>query len=92
VVAFYTDKIPVSGGPESFNGLPGMILEVAVPHEHVTWTATKITGGEVPPTTVVPPKKGKLVNNKQLYEFLKGLYGNRVDAAQLGTLMKSYLL
>jgi len=28
-VAFYTDDIPVSGGPESFNGLPGMILQVA---------------------------------------------------------------
>src|SRR5690606_39292194 len=25
VVAFYTDQIPVSGGPESFTGLPGMI-------------------------------------------------------------------
>ena len=29
VVAFYKDDIPVSGGPESFNGLPGMILQVA---------------------------------------------------------------
>ncbi|MEO6851935.1 MAG: GLPGLI family protein, partial [Mucilaginibacter sp.] len=27
VVAFYTDRIPVSGGPESFGGLPGMILQ-----------------------------------------------------------------
>jgi len=29
VVAFYTDDIPVSGGPESFDGLTGMILQVA---------------------------------------------------------------
>ena len=29
VVAFYTDDIPVSGGAESFNGLTGMILQVA---------------------------------------------------------------
>ena len=28
-VAFYADDIPVSGGPESFNGLSGMILQVA---------------------------------------------------------------
>ena len=28
VVAFYTDEIHVKGGPESFNGLPGMILGV----------------------------------------------------------------
>lgn len=29
VVASYTDDIPVSGGPESFNGLTGMILQLA---------------------------------------------------------------
>jgi len=28
-VAFYTDDIPVSGGPESFNGLPSMIFQLA---------------------------------------------------------------
>ena len=28
-VAFYADDIPVSGGAESFNGLTGMILQVA---------------------------------------------------------------
>lgn len=92
VVAFYTDKIPVSGGPESFNGLPGMILEVAVPNEHVTWLATKVTGGDVPAPTIVAPKKGKVVNNKQLVEFLKGLYGGRSDATQIALMMKAYLL
>ena len=42
VVAFYTDEIPVSGGPESFQGLPGMILGLAIPRLHTTWFATKI--------------------------------------------------
>jgi len=92
VVAFYTDKIPVSGGPESFSGLPGMILEVAVPNEHVTWLATKVTGADVPVPTIVPPKKGKVVNNKQLVEFLKGLYGGRAENAQIALIMKAYLL
>jgi len=64
VVAFYTDKIPVSGGPELFSGLPGMILMVALPHENVIWTATKVADVAVPPTQIVPPKKGKPVNNK----------------------------
>jgi GLPGLI family protein len=27
IVAFYTDQIVTSGGPESFNELPGMILD-----------------------------------------------------------------
>ena len=45
VVAFYTEKIPISGGPESFSGLPGMILGLALPHENITWFATKVTEG-----------------------------------------------
>ncbi|WP_300601940.1 GLPGLI family protein [Niabella sp.] len=43
VVAFYTSEIHVSGGPESFNGLPGMILGLALPHDHVSWFATAVT-------------------------------------------------
>lgn len=66
VVAFYTDEIHISGGPESFNGLPGMILGVAVPHENVTWFATKVTETAVDPKTIIPPKKGKVVNNKEV--------------------------
>lgn len=42
VVAFYTDQIVPAAGPSIFNGLPGMILEVALPHEHITWQATQI--------------------------------------------------
>jgi GLPGLI family protein len=64
VVAFYTTEIPVSGGPESFNGLPGMILGVALPHENVSWFATKVTDITLPPNTIVPPKKGKPMDNK----------------------------
>lgn len=71
VVAFYTDKIRVSSGPESFNGLPGMILGVAVPHENITWYATKVTDVTVPPATIVAPKKGKIVTNEQLKKELK---------------------
>lgn len=66
VVAFYTDEIHVSGGPESFNGLPGMILGVAVPYENVTWFATKVTETVVDPKTITPPKKGKVVNNQEV--------------------------
>jgi GLPGLI family protein len=66
VVAFYTDKIAVSGGPESFTGLPGMILGVALPHENITWFATKVTEITVDPKALIAPKKGKPTNNKDL--------------------------
>ena len=59
VVAFYTDEILTSGGPESFSGLPGMILQIALPHEHVTWVATKVEAVTIPGTTVTAPVKGK---------------------------------
>jgi len=84
VVAFYTDQIPVSGGPESFGGLPGMILGLAMPHDHVTWFATKVDDVMVPTTKIVPPnpKKGKKLNNAQLLETLKASMKDWGDYAQ----------
>jgi len=70
VVAFYAEKIPVSGGPESFTGLPGMILGLALPHENITWFATKITEGFVDDKALLPPKKGKVVSSKELRKTL----------------------
>jgi len=66
VVAFYTEDIAVSGGPENFSGLPGMILGVALPHENITWFATKVTDVAIPPAKLTAPTKGKSVTNKQL--------------------------
>lgn len=70
VVAFYSDEIPVSGGPESFTGLPGMILGLALPHENVTWFATKVTDMPVAETTLKVPVKGKPVNSAKLFSTL----------------------
>ena len=83
VVAFYTEKIPISGGPESFTGLPGMILGVALPHENVTWFATKVTEGYVEPKVLLPPKKGKIVTNKELKDKLKEVMKDWGPSAQL---------
>ncbi len=60
VVAFYTDEIPVSGGPEQFGGLPGMILQLVVPRLGTTWQATGVQ--ELSPEEKEmkwPPVKGK---------------------------------
>lgn len=79
VVAFYTDEIPVSGGPESFNGLPGMILGVALPHENVTWFAKMVNDRPVDASSILPPKKGKPTDTKGLTAILTDAlknYGN----------------
>lgn len=70
VVAFYTDQIPVSGGPESFTGLPGMILGVALPYENVTWFATSILDQPVPIESIKAATKGKPTTNLQLHKIL----------------------
>jgi GLPGLI family protein len=71
VVAFYTDEILTSGGPESFTGLPGMILGVALPHEHVSWFATKVEAITVPDTQLAPPAKGKKTDNATLVQLVQ---------------------
>jgi hypothetical protein len=48
-----------------------MILKLALPHENVIWTATKVTEATVPPNTIVAPKKGKLVDKKGLRAALE---------------------
>jgi GLPGLI family protein len=70
VVAFYTDEIISSGGPESFSGLPGMILGIALPHQHVTWFATRVQAIKVDEGALPAPQKGKKVTNASLKETL----------------------
>ena len=72
VVAFYTDEILTTGGPESFAGLPGMILGVSLPHQHITWFATKVQTVKVADTEITAPQKGKKVTNPVLKKTLQG--------------------
>lgn len=59
VVAFYTEDIMVSGGPEMFSGLPGMILEIAIPRLYTTWIATKVDTELLKEKSFAAPTKGK---------------------------------
>jgi GLPGLI family protein len=68
VVAFYTEDIPVSGGPEMFGGLPGMIMELAIPRLHTTWIATKVELTPPKETDFVIAEKGKKVTEKELFD------------------------
>lgn len=70
VVAFYSEDIMVSGGPEMFAGLPGMILEVAIPRLYSTWIATKVEITPPRPEELKGPDKGKKVTQKEMYDAL----------------------
>ncbi|MBX9734659.1 MAG: GLPGLI family protein [Chitinophagaceae bacterium] len=74
VVAFYTDQIPVSVGPENFGGLPGLILGLAIPRLSTTWFATKLELVDPSVTQLSPTQKGKKVTRLQMVaELQKGL-------------------
>jgi GLPGLI family protein len=83
VVAFYTDEIMIPGGPESFHGLPGMILGLVINRLHTTWYATKVEVNTVNDKNITPPKSGKKITNSEILETLKkslsdwGEYANR---------------
>lgn len=71
VVAFYTQEITVSGGPESFHGLPGMILGIAVPRLYTTWYATKVELVAPAAASFTVGTKGKKVTEKELQKTLQ---------------------
>ena len=70
-VAFYTDEIVPKAGPESFTGLPGMILGVALPDEQITWFATKFTPIVDNSLKTSPILKGKKITKTELKNLLE---------------------
>jgi GLPGLI family protein len=74
VVAFYTEDIPLSGGPEMFGGLPGMIMELAVPRLHTTWVATKVSLTPPVETDFAVTEKGKKVTARELYDNVRSSF------------------
>ena len=73
VVAFYTDQILATGGPESFQGLPGMILGVAIPRLNTTWFATKLELTPVTDVGLTSPIKGKKQTETEFIKTLQTL-------------------
>lgn len=71
VISFYTDAILANGGPEGFNGLPGMILGVVLPRLNVTYFATKFDNYLPDEKILVSPTKGEKTNFKSLEAKLK---------------------
>jgi len=71
VIAFYTTEIISGGGPESFAGLPGMILGLAIPSLHTTWYATGLQPLAPDYPVIRPPAKGQPINRTGLHQLLQ---------------------
>ncbi|WP_296638404.1 GLPGLI family protein [Polaribacter sp.] len=89
VTAWYTPQIPVSSGPESYWGLPGLILELNA--DRTTMLCTEIVINPSEPITIEKPKKGTKVTRekynkiiKQKTEELKERFQNRRGGGRRG--------
>jgi GLPGLI family protein len=70
VFAFYTDEIMVSGGPNSINGLPGMIMGLTIPRLFTSWIATKVSVNGIDASIIKPAVAKKPYNNESLKKFI----------------------
>jgi len=91
VVAFYTDRIVPRGGPEFIKGLPGMVLGVALPHEHMSWFATQVTAKQVPHDQIKPPSGGEAINNAKLRQALRDNSIIKQDKKTADLFIRNYL-
>jgi GLPGLI family protein len=63
VIAYYTDALACATGPQSLNGLPGVILCAHIPRIHTTYAAKEVKPLSISPADIAAPSKG----NKHTY-------------------------
>jgi GLPGLI family protein len=69
ITAWYTPQIPVSTGPETYYGLPGLILEINAGRTTMLCTEVTISSKEV--LEIEAPSKGKEVSREEYNEIVK---------------------
>jgi len=69
ITAWYTPEIPVSNGPESYEGLPGLILQLDAGNMQIL--CTKIILNPKEKADIVAPTKGKEVSQKEYEKITK---------------------
>jgi GLPGLI family protein len=57
-----------------FGGLPGLILELAIPRLHTTWIATKVEQKTLEASALKPPTKGKKIAQSELMDMMKSSF------------------
>ena len=65
IEAWFTPEIPVSGGPATFGGLPGMILVVSVDDGETQYSATEDSMNPIAEGVIVKPTEGDGVTREE---------------------------
>ncbi len=92
VVAFYTDQIPLSAGPGTVHGLPGMILGLVVPEQHFNIYATDVKFGSPDLKTVTSRKRDEPMTRQEAHSRLKDILGRWMTDQQLNLLFAAMFL
>ncbi len=71
IEAWFAPQIPVSGGPASYGGLPGMILVLSVNDGQIQYQATEVALGEVEEGTIRPPDRGDEMPPEEFEQLVK---------------------
>ena len=71
VHAWFSPEIPFSFGPHSFDGLPGMILELSI--NNFTYKAKKITINKHD-LIIIPPNKGEKISQEDFLLLEKSIW------------------
>ena len=70
VTAWYTPDIPVGDGPNTYWGLPGLILELH-DGDDMCYLCTKIVLNSKDKTEIKAPTKGKVVTNEEYEKIMQ---------------------
>jgi GLPGLI family protein len=72
LVVWYAENIPVSFGPDSYSGLPGVIMEIDQDNGANVTTAVEVSA-KYPKKELVAPSKGDKMNRAQFQESMQKL-------------------
>lgn len=70
VFVFYCEEIPISGGPCTITGLPGMIMGMTIPRLYTSWIATKVNVVSVNEAIIKPAASKKIYRKKEFNDLL----------------------
>ena len=81
IVAWFTDEIPISAGPEMLGGLPGVILEMEVNGGAVIVTATDIDLKPLEDGIGLPKKmKGRKIDHAKYLSLIQSHLDDSIEA------------
>ncbi|ERJ60710.1 hypothetical protein M472_18285 [Sphingobacterium paucimobilis HER1398] len=94
VIGYYSNELLTNGGPESISGLPGLILGLVVPSQHVSYFATKV---DVTDNLVLDKKlfnnaKAKRMNRAEIAKMMTDTFGSFLNKATVDYVIKLALM